>query len=91
MLTSFHFHVSFYSKTSDCWDAVGWYFLFIALLLLRFIIPMACIAIALKAHFELAAEGSNAYGLLLMSHAFTCIGATLSYLFQSRKQVLGTY
>ena len=84
MLTMLNFHVSFYSRSSDCWDAIGWYFHTITIFLLRIVIPIASIIIALMAHFELE-NGSNSYSLLLMSHAFTCIGTSMTYVFYFKK------
>jgi len=86
----FHFHVSFYSRESDCWDAVGWWFMAIACFILRFVIPIFSVALCLVVHFELK-DGSNAYSLLFMSYGFTCLFSTISFLPYLKKQFMDTW
>ena len=47
VLTVFHFHVSFYSRSSQCWDAVGWWFMILATFMLRVVVPIGCVVIAM--------------------------------------------
>ena len=84
VMTVFHFHISFYSRNYSCWDAMGWWFYLLGSIILRILIPIACIAIGLIAHFELK-DGSNAYILLLMSNAFTSFGSTIGFVTYIKK------
>ena len=90
VLTVFHFHVSFYSRSSECWDRCGWYFLVTAVFMVRVAIPIASMVIAIDAYMKFH-EGSNCYSLLLLFHAVTSCATTCSYIFFFKRQFLDTH
>lgn len=71
-----YFHVSFYSKTSKCWDKVGWYFHSGITIVLHIVIPIAVVILAVFMYLD-TKNGSAAYNQLLIMYAITCLFSTI--------------
>ena len=90
VLTIFYSHTSFYSESSPCWDRMGWWVISMAILIVRIPIPIYS---ALQAYTTLEStwDQSNAYSLLFLSHAVSCVISTVGYLCIAKKVTCDTF
>lgn len=90
LLTIIYFHVSWYSKNHACWDRSGWWFHCILSVILHFVLPIVVVFIAVDA-YAANKDGSNAYSLLLVTHALTCILSSVQFGFFIKRMVCDTW
>ena len=90
-LTLIQFHVSWYSRSCQCWDAVGWWFMAVSTVIVRAVIPIASLvitAIVIKGSDE---KESNVFNLLQVSHALTMLFSTIHFGFYAKRQLVETF
>ena len=90
-LTLIQFHVSWYSRSCQCWDAAGWWFMAASTVIVRAVIPIVSLIIT-AIDVSKSEEGlSNTYDLLQVSHALTLLFSAIHFGFFAKRQLVDTF
>ena len=90
-LTLIQFHVSWYSRSCQCWDAVGWWFMAASTVIVRAVIPIASLIITAIDLSNSEEFQSNVYDLLQVSHALTLLFSAMHFGFYAKRQLVDTF
>ena len=92
ILCAYYQHISFYSYKTKCWDAVGWWFHTIALLLNHIVIPWTALILAVHLFSNDIGGWRSPFGMITMNYAISTMLTGVKFLlFHAKHMIFDTY